>query len=143
MSCLRPSWTSEKLTFAFDSNLRIYSTIEELNSDIPADVPKTILTVPSTLSHGFSRSLFIDFAKSPNNVVVLTGMSDDGTLARWLWSHWNEKQPEGEKWGAGKVGSVVQMDETIPLEVSRSLSLLNCLLTYAHTTDETQGLPRR
>jgi cleavage and polyadenylation specificity factor subunit 2 len=77
-----------------------------------------ILTVPATLSHGYSRSLFIDFARSPNNVVVLTGMSDEGTLARWLWGEWNEQQAVGEKWGQGKVGNVVQLNETVALQVS-------------------------
>lgn len=104
------------------SNLRIYSSLAELNAAIPPHVPKLILTVPATLSHGYSRSLFVDFARGLSNVVILTGASDDGTLARWLWGVWNEAQKEGEKWGQGKVGKVIELDRTVELQV-RSLTL--------------------
>lgn len=109
-----------------NSNLRIYPSLESLNADIPPSVPKLILTVPSTLSYGFSRQLFIEFAKSPNNVVILTGKSEEGTLARWLWGVWDGQQKEEEKWGKGKVGGVVQLDETKSIEVS--LVILSSLL---------------
>ncbi|ORY76891.1 beta-lactamase-like protein [Leucosporidium creatinivorum] len=104
-------------------NLRIYPSLSSLNADIPLHVPKTILTVPSTLSHGFSRELFVEFAKSPNNVVILTGRSEEGSLARWLWGVWNEQQREGEKWGGGKVGEVVQLDETVPIQMKGKIYL--------------------
>lgn len=76
-----------------------------------------ILTVPSSLSHGYSRALFVDFARTPNNVVVLTSKGEAGSLARWLWGVWNEKQSEGEQWGQGKVGRVIELGQTVELEV--------------------------
>lgn len=90
----------------------------DLHADIPSHVPKTILTVPSSLSHGFSRQLFVDFAKEEKNVVILTGKSEVGSLSRWLWGEWEEKQEEGERWGGGKVGSVVRLEGELPVPVS-------------------------
>lgn len=98
-------------------NLRIYSSIAELNLAIPSHVPKLILTVPSTLSHGYSRRLFVDFARSPNNVVILTAKGEEGTLARWLWGMWDRQQLPGEEWGKGKVGRAVELNESIELKV--------------------------
>jgi cleavage and polyadenylation specificity factor subunit 2 len=50
--------------------------------------------------------------------VILTSKSEEGSLARWLWSLWNEQQLEGEKWGQGKVGKVTELNQTVDLEVS-------------------------
>lgn len=90
-----------------------------MHAQFPPHVAKLILTVPATLSHGFSRSLFVDFARNPSNVVILTQSGEEGTLAQWLWKAWNDKQKPGEKWGEGKVGKEVQLGETLKLEVSR------------------------
>lgn len=79
------------------------------------------------MSHGYSRTLFIEFAKSRGNVVILTSKSDEGTLARWLWDLWNERQSEGEKWGQGKVGKVAVLNQAIELEVRSSSSSSTCL----------------
>lgn len=38
-------------------------------------------------------------------------------MARWLWGVWNEKQSEGEQWGQGKVGRVIELGQTVELEV--------------------------
>ncbi|SCV73662.1 BQ2448_6092 [Microbotryum intermedium] len=99
-------------------NVRIYPSIEALDSDIPPDVPKTILVTPLSLSHGFSRRVFVDFAQVQGNVVLLTQRSDEGSLTRWMFGLWDEAQNEGEKWGEGKVGKAVKMDRTIDLKVS-------------------------
>ena len=98
-------------------NLRIYSSLEELDRAIPREVPKLILTVPSTLSHGFSRQLLVQLAREPKNVVVLSGSNEEGTLARWLFDVWNDAQTELDKWGKGKVGKVVQSEQTVQLQV--------------------------
>ncbi|KAK4705180.1 cleavage and polyadenylation specificity factor subunit 2, partial [Phenoliferia sp. Uapishka_3] len=105
------------------NNLRIYSSIAELNNAIPPHVPKLILTVPATLSHGYSRQLFVDFARNASNVVVLTGSGEEGTLARWLFGVWNEGQTETDKWGKGKVGRVVELGQTVELEMKRKVYL--------------------
>ncbi|SGY25443.1 BQ5605_C018g08616 [Microbotryum silenes-dioicae] len=104
-------------------NVRIYPSIEALNADIPPEVPKTILVTPLSLSHGFSRKLFVEFAQVPGNVVLLTQTSDEGSLTRWLFGLWDEAQTEGEKWGEGKVGRAVKMDRTLDLKMKRKVYL--------------------
>lgn len=100
------------------SNLRIFSSLDEIATTIPPSVPKLILTVPSTLSYGYSRALFLDFARNPANLVLLTGLSEPGSLARWLAREvWEPQQEKGCKYGEGKVGKEVKMDQTIELEV--------------------------
>jgi len=100
------------------SNLRIFSSLDEIAASIPPTVPKLILTVPSTLSYGFARALFLDFARTPSNLVLLTGLSEPGSLARWLAQEvWEPQQDEGCKYGQGKVGKEIKMDQTIELEV--------------------------
>lgn len=76
-----------------------------------------ILAVPASLSHGPSRALFSDFAAVPDNVVLLTGRSEDGTLGRNLFDHWNNSQREDSKWDKGKIGSNVMMDGAMKLQV--------------------------
>jgi cleavage and polyadenylation specificity factor subunit 2 len=84
--------------------------------------PKLILAVPANLSHGSSRSLFCDFATVQNNVVLLTGRGDEGTLGRILFDKWNNAQRSETKWENGKIGNSVMMDETITLAVCFTLS---------------------
>lgn len=101
------------------SNLRIFSSLAEIGTAIPPTVPKLVLTVPSTLSYGYSRALFLDFAQNPLNLVLLTGLSEPGTLARWLAKEiWEPQQEAGSRYGRGKVGTEVKMERTIELEVS-------------------------
>ncbi|BGO93358.1 hypothetical protein NBRC10512_005524 [Rhodotorula toruloides] len=112
---------AEKLKFA---NLRIFSSLDEIATTIPPSVPKLILTVPSTLSYGYSRALFLDFARNPANLVLLTGLSEPGSLARWLAREvWEPQQEKGCKYGEGKVGKEVKMDQTIELEMKRKVYL--------------------
>ena len=114
-----------------DSNLRIFSSLAEIGNVIPPSVPKLILTVPATLSYGYSRALFLDFARNPLNLVLLTSLSEPGTLARWLAEEvWAPQQDAGAKYGQGKVGKEVKMDQTIELEVRALLVFLPFLSLY-------------
>lgn len=79
--------------------------------------PKLILAVPASLSHGPSRAIFSEFAEIPDNVVLLTGRSEDGTLGRALFDKWNDSQREDAKWDRGKIGNNVMMDGSLHLEV--------------------------
>ena len=80
--------------------------------------PKLILAVPATLSHGPSRSIFSQFAEIPDNVVLLTGRGEPGTLGRLLFDKWNDSQREDSKWDRGRIGSNIMMDGVLSLEVS-------------------------
>ncbi|GAA5910513.1 hypothetical protein JCM5296_003683 [Sporobolomyces johnsonii] len=106
------------------NNLKVFASLEEISASIPPSVPKLILTVPATLSYGFARALFLDFARQPNNLVLLTGRSDPGTLARWLVDEvWDQEQEEGRRYGEGAVGKEVKMDQVIELEMRRKVYL--------------------
>ncbi|KAJ7068461.1 beta-lactamase-like protein [Mycena amicta] len=77
--------------------------------------PKLILAVPASLSHGPSRSLFTSFAAIPNNVVLLTSRSEEGTLGRLLFNKWNDRQRTEDKWDKGRIGSNIMMDGNLDL----------------------------
>ncbi|KAF9268160.1 hypothetical protein L218DRAFT_918519 [Marasmius fiardii PR-910] len=84
---------------------------------------KLILAVPASLSHGASRQLFCDFAAIPDNVVLLTGRSEEGTLGRVLFDMWNERQRSETKWDNGKIGSNIMMDGTLKLQMNAKVPL--------------------
>jgi cleavage and polyadenylation specificity factor subunit 2 len=75
--------------------------------------------VPASLSHGPSRNLFCDFAAIPDNVILLTGRSEEGTLGRLLFNKWDARQRPERKWDKGKIGDSFMMDENITLKVSQ------------------------
>jgi len=79
--------------------------------------PKLILAVPASFSHGPSRSLFADFAAVPDNVILLTGRGEEGTLGRLLFDRWNRSQRGEDKWDKGKLGSSVMLDGSLDLRV--------------------------
>ena len=79
--------------------------------------PKLILAVPASFSHGPSRSLFTDFAAVPDNVILLTGRGEEGTLGRELFERWNKSQRAEDKWDKGKLGSSVMLDGSLDLRV--------------------------
>ncbi|KDR83941.1 hypothetical protein GALMADRAFT_236445 [Galerina marginata CBS 339.88] len=85
--------------------------------------PKLILAVPASLSHGPSRHLFTDFAAVPDNVVLLTVRSEDGTLGRALFDKWDSSQRPEDKWDKGKIGRNVMMDGSIKLKIGRKVPL--------------------
>ncbi|PFH51359.1 hypothetical protein AMATHDRAFT_74923 [Amanita thiersii Skay4041] len=85
--------------------------------------PKLILAVPASLSHGPSRHLFADFAAVPDNVVLLTGRGEEGTLGRALFNKWNDSQRTDDKWDKGKIGSNIMMDGVLRLELRHRVPL--------------------
>ncbi|KIL70193.1 hypothetical protein M378DRAFT_96579 [Amanita muscaria Koide BX008] len=85
--------------------------------------PKLILAVPASLSHGPSRHLFADFAAVPDNVVLLTGRGEEGTLGRTLFNRWNNSQRQDDKWDKGKIGSNVMMDGVLKLRLNHKVPL--------------------
>ncbi|KAJ7683990.1 beta-lactamase-like protein [Mycena rosella] len=85
--------------------------------------PKLILAVPASLSHGPSRNLFVNFAAIPNNVVLLTSRSEEGTLGRILFDKWNDRQRADDKWDRGKIGSNIMMDGGINLVMKSKVPL--------------------
>ncbi|KAH9482749.1 Cleavage factor two protein 2 [Psilocybe cubensis] len=85
--------------------------------------PKLIIAIPASLSHGPSRHLFSDFAAVPDNVVLLTGRSEEGTLGRALFEKWNDSQRPEDKWDKGKIGRNVMMDGSIKLKMRRKVPL--------------------
>ncbi|KAF8897717.1 beta-lactamase-like protein [Infundibulicybe gibba] len=85
--------------------------------------PKLILAVPASLSHGPSRNLFSDFAAVPDNVVLLTGRSEEGTLGRVLFDEWNDRQRLDDKWDKGKIGSNIMMDGVLRLRMNHKVPL--------------------
>ncbi|GAA5864968.1 hypothetical protein JCM8547_004253 [Rhodosporidiobolus lusitaniae] len=128
------SEAGERLKFA---NLRIFTSLSEISSTIPPHIPKLILTVPSTLSYGFSRALFLDFARTPGNLVLLTGRSEAGSLARWLVEEvWEGEQEERARYGGGAVGSEVKMDRTVELEMKRKVYLEGAELEAFHLAEQ-------
>ncbi|KIK04662.1 hypothetical protein K443DRAFT_675681 [Laccaria amethystina LaAM-08-1] len=97
--------------------------------------PKLILAVPTSLSHGPSRNMFSDFAAVPDNVVLLTGRSEEGTLGRALFDKWNNSQRPDDKWDKGKIGSNVMMDGAITIKINHKVPLQGAELE-AHLREE-------
>ena len=81
------------------------------------------------LSHGPSRHLFCDFAAVPDNVVLLTGRGEEGSLGRVLFDKWNDAQRPEDKWDQGKIGRNVMMDGVLKLRVRKFLSSVWVRLT--------------
>ncbi|EIW61467.1 uncharacterized protein TRAVEDRAFT_162694 [Trametes versicolor FP-101664 SS1] len=104
-------------------HLEFFSSPQALMSTYSTKDPKLILAVPATLSHGPSRSLFAHFAEIPDNVVLLTGRSEPGTLGRILFDKWNNSQREEAKWDRGKIGNNIMMDGVLRLEIHKKVPL--------------------
>jgi hypothetical protein len=73
---------------------------------------------PSYCKLSRSRWLFTAMASTEGNVIILTSRSEDGTLARDLYSRWETQQADGTRWGQGKIGRVHAMHEPFAVEVS-------------------------
>lgn len=69
------------------------------------------------MSHGPSRNVFVDFAVVPENVILLTGRSEEGTLSRVLFDRWNALQQPEDRWDMGKIGNAIHLDGTLKLQV--------------------------
>ncbi|CAE6522625.1 unnamed protein product [Rhizoctonia solani] len=96
-------------------HLEIFPSPDALVSRYPSSMPKLLLVVPATLSHGNSRRIFAEFASVPGNAVVLSTPSEPGTLANMLFNEWNAGQSDNEKFGHGSVGQPIQLNSTMTL----------------------------
>ncbi|KAF7355476.1 Cleavage and polyadenylation specificity factor subunit 2 [Mycena sanguinolenta] len=103
--------------------LEFFPNPESLVKRYASSDPKLILAVPASLSHGPSRSLFVNFAAVPNNVVLLTSPGEEGTLARVLFTKWNDSQRADDKWDKGKIGRNVMLDDTLSLVMKSKVPL--------------------
>ncbi|KAK7695750.1 hypothetical protein QCA50_000387 [Cerrena zonata] len=104
-------------------HLEFFNTPAALLQTYSTKDPKLILAVPATLSHGPSRALFAEFAETPDNVVLLTGKSEPGTLGRILFDKWNDSQRDDTKWDRGKIGNNVMMDGVLHVEINTKVPL--------------------
>ena len=102
-------------------HVRFYPTAASFLASPHLDQPKVILAVPPNLSHGSSRKLLTTFAENPGNVLLLTAMSEQGTLGDDLFKMWNDRQTEVDKWGNGRVGEIVRVRQEVPVQVSPPL----------------------
>ncbi len=112
------------------SHLEIFPNPTALTQRYSSKDPKLILAVPASLSHGASRVIFSEFAETPDNVVLLTGRGEVGTLGRILFDRWNDSQREESKWDRGKIGSNVMMDGNLYLKVRCHLAWFNFLVSH-------------
>lgn len=111
-------------------HVQFFSSPQELDAAYPPQTPKCVLSVPNSLSYGFSRQLCPSFAQQQGNVLILTGRSEPGTLADWFFQRWQNGQ-EGTGWGndEGKIGSVVDLEnDQIQLKVPFSW-IITCLFS--------------
>ncbi|KZT29349.1 hypothetical protein NEOLEDRAFT_593368 [Neolentinus lepideus HHB14362 ss-1] len=104
-------------------HLEIFPSPQHLMQTYSSKDPKLILAVPASLSHGPSRVIFSDFAAIPDNVVLLTGRSEEGTLGRILFDMWNNAQRVDDKWDRGKIGSNIMMDGVLQLKMNSKVPL--------------------
>ena len=102
---------------SFSRHLEFFPNPQVLLETYSSKDPKLILAVPASFSHGPSRSLFADFAAVPDNVILLTGRGEEGTLGRLLFDRWNRSQRAEDKWDKGKLGSSVMLDGSLELRV--------------------------
>ena len=75
--------------------------------------PKCVLAVPMSMNYGFSRRLFVATAGKRGCKVVLTGRSERGTLGQDLFERWEARQVGEAKYGMGKVGEPVRLEEEV------------------------------
>ncbi|CAE6363218.1 unnamed protein product [Rhizoctonia solani] len=99
-------------------HLEIFPSPDALVSRYPSSMPKLLLVVPATLSHGNSRRIFTEFASVPGNAAILSTPSEPGTLANLLFNEWNSGQSDNEKFGHGSVGQAIQLNSTMTLTAS-------------------------
>ncbi|CAH7669574.1 beta-lactamase-like protein [Phakopsora pachyrhizi] len=101
LSLAKPSFENNKRGGGRDQNdqgplrfrfLRFYSSVEELDAELPPRQPKLIIAAPMSLDYGFSRVLMSRMAAIEGSLIVLTfgtterSDTDDRfqTLADWL-----------------------------------------------------------
>lgn len=99
--------------------VEIFGSPDQLVDKFSSRDPKLILSVPASMSHGMSRSLFADFARVEGNMVVLTERAERGTLNRFLMDRWEATQEDSQRWQDGKLGEPIALDRPIELEVTQ------------------------
>ncbi|TFK55437.1 hypothetical protein OE88DRAFT_1651747 [Heliocybe sulcata] len=104
-------------------HLEIFPSPQHLMQTYSSKDPKLILAVPASLSHGPSRIVFSEFAAIPDNVVLLTGRSEEGTLGGLLFDMWNTAQRDDSKWDKGKIGSNIMMDGVLHMKMNNKVPL--------------------
>ncbi|KAG7449018.1 uncharacterized protein BT62DRAFT_963819 [Guyanagaster necrorhizus] len=104
-------------------HLEFFPSPQALIQKYSSKDPKLILAAPASLSHGPSRHLFCDFAAVPDNVVLLTGRGEEGTLGHVLFNKWNDSQRPDDKWDKGKIGSNIMMDGALKLQINSKVPL--------------------
>jgi cleavage and polyadenylation specificity factor subunit 2 len=129
-------------SFCFYRHLEFFPNPQALLQTYSSKDPKLILAVPASLSHGPSRHLFSDFAAVPDNVVLLTGRNEEGTLGRDLFNKWNDSQRADDKWDKGKIGSNIMMDGGLKLRV-RVCLITNLTRLLTNSQDESQSSSAR
>lgn len=115
-SLLNQVWLLSVLSF-MRSHVQFFSDPQALLNRHSSKDPKLILAVPTSMSHGPSRNVFVDFAVVPENVILLTGRSEEGTLSRVLFDRWNALQQPEDRWDMGKIGNAIHLDGTLKLQV--------------------------
>lgn len=105
-------------------HLEIFPSPDTLVTRYPSSMPKLLLVAPATLSYGNSRRVFTEFASVPGNAVIMTSLSEPGTLANILFNEWNAGQAENEKFGRGSVGRPVQLNLAMNLTINSKIPLV-------------------
>lgn len=103
--------------------LRIFSNLAAMDEVVSPSDAKVVLAWPPSLTHGPSRKLFTRMAGNEKDVVILTQHGQAESLGRELYEMWESKQELSARWGRGKVGNAVQMNETMELEVHSKVPL--------------------
>jgi cleavage and polyadenylation specificity factor subunit 2 len=104
-------------------HVEFFSTPQALLGRHSSKDPKLILAVPASMSHGPSRSVFADFAALPDNVILLTGRCEEGTLGRALFERWNDSQRSEDKWDKGKIGNNIMLDGSLKIRINSKVPL--------------------
>ncbi|KAG9118397.1 hypothetical protein FRC07_007107, partial [Ceratobasidium sp. 392] len=109
-------------------HLEIFPSPDTLVTRYPSSMPKLLLVAPATLSYGGSRRVFTEFASVPGNIVIMSSLSEPGTLSNVLFNEWDAGQTENEKFGRGTVGRPVQLDKTMTLTMNSKIPLVGAEL---------------
>ncbi|KAG8749879.1 hypothetical protein FRC12_013176 [Ceratobasidium sp. 428] len=105
-------------------HLEIFPSPDTLVTRYPSSMPKLLLVAPATLSYGSSRRVFTEFASVPGNIVIMSSLSEPGTLANTLFNEWDAGQADNEKFGRGIVGRPVQLNSTMTLTINSKIPLV-------------------
>lgn len=112
--------TSSPLDFQY---LRIFSSLAAMDEVVAPSDAKVVLAWPPSMTHGASRKLLARMAGNEKDVVILTQHGQPGSLGRDLFEKWESKQDPSAKWGGGKVGKSVQVNEDISLSIYSKVPL--------------------